>query len=187
MSAHEIYSRLVDYMFLTCSNFGVYSQPSHLNRRERYLGRFGTWRWERRLRAGADVASRTREALGFRPGPLRGPATVRGWTRDRQRREIAVSQVPGRTDRGLEERRDGTSRGVAVCLCFPAIRETSRGCYQGAPFGVPPPSFLLEGGSLNPPFTRSDLRAAMTLARATTPPARSCRAIFRSRSARARA
>jgi hypothetical protein len=63
---------------------------------------------------------------------------------DRQRREIAVSQVPGRTDRGLKERRDGTSRGVAVCLCFPAIRKTSRGCYQGAPFGVPPPSLLIE-------------------------------------------
>src|SRR5882724_4568569 len=50
---------------------------------------------------------------------------------DRQRREIVVSQVPGRTDRGLKERRDGTLKGVAVCLCFPAIRETSRGCYQG--------------------------------------------------------
>jgi antitoxin CptB len=36
---------------------------------------------------------------------------------------------------------------------------------QGAPFGVPPPSFLLEGGSLNPPFTRRDLRAAMPLGR----------------------
>src|ERR1700704_4563851 len=84
---------------------------------------------------------------------------------DRQRREIVVSQVPGRTDRGLKERRDGTSKGVAVCLCFPAIREISRGRYQGAPFGVPPPSFLIEGGSLNPPFTRRDLRAAMTLAR----------------------
>jgi hypothetical protein len=63
---------------------------------------------------------------------------------DRQRREIAVRQVPGRTDRGLKERRDGTSRGVAVCLCFPAIREISRGRYQGAPFGVPPPSLIEE-------------------------------------------
>src|SRR4051812_17672196 len=43
-------------MFLTCSHIGVYSHPSHLDRRERYLGRFGTWRWERRLRAGANVA-----------------------------------------------------------------------------------------------------------------------------------
>jgi hypothetical protein len=37
--------------------------------------------------------------------------------------------------------------------------------YQGAPFGVPPPSFLFEGGQLNLPITRRDLRAAMTLER----------------------
>jgi len=37
--------------------------------------------------------------------------------------------------------------------------------YQGASFGAPPPSFLFEGGSLDPPLTRRDLRAAMTLAR----------------------
>src|SRR3954464_10098796 len=43
-------------MFLTCSYVGVYSHPSHPNLRERYLGRFGTWGWERRLRAGANVA-----------------------------------------------------------------------------------------------------------------------------------
>src|SRR3982075_1672118 len=72
---------------------------------------------------------------------------------DRQRREIAVSQVPGRTDRGLKERRGGTSKGVAVCLCFSAIREASRGRYQGAPFGVPPP--LKKGRS-----TKSPTRAA---------------------------
>jgi hypothetical protein len=30
---------------------------------------------------------------------------------------------------GDRKRRDGTSRGVAVCLYFPAIRETSRGRY----------------------------------------------------------
>src|SRR3954447_3955683 len=44
------------------------------------------------------------------------------------RREIAEGcQVPGRTDRGLKERRGGAPRGVAVCLYLPAIRETSRG------------------------------------------------------------
>src|SRR3954453_135827 len=44
------------------------------------------------------------------------------------RREIAEGcHVPGRTDRGLEERRGGAPRGVAVCLYLPAIRETSRG------------------------------------------------------------
>src|SRR3954471_20766213 len=74
-----------------------------------------------------------------------------------------MSRVPGRTDRGLKERRGGTSKGVAVCLCFPAIRETSRGCYQGAPFGVPPPSLDRERGPLSLPLTQIDLRAAMTL------------------------
>src|SRR4051794_11314391 len=49
-------------------------------------------------------------------------------------------------------RRDGTSRGVAVCLCLSAIREISRGCYQGAPFGVPPPSLLSRARSPEPPI-----------------------------------
>src|SRR5436305_540119 len=71
----------------------------------------------------------------------------------------------GRTGPRDRNRRDGALKGVAVRLCFLAIQETSRGRYQGAPFGVPPPSFLVEGGSLNPPFTRRDLRAAMTLSR----------------------
>src|SRR3954463_9504750 len=74
---------------------------------------------------------------------------------DRQRREIAVSQVPGRTDRGLKERRGGTSKGVAVCLCFLAIQEISRGRYQGAPFGVPSP-FLRGGGRLPEPPTHAE-------------------------------
>src|SRR5436305_14085768 len=64
---------------------------------------------------------------------------------DRQRREIVVRQVPGRTDRGLKERRDGTSRGVAVCLCFPAIREISRGCYPRCAFRRSA-SLFLKGG-----------------------------------------
>ena len=50
-------------------------------------------------------------------------------------------------------RRDGASKGVAVCLYFPAIRETSRGRYQDAPFGAPSP--LKEGRS-----TKSPTRAA---------------------------
>ena len=66
-------------MFLTCSLPGVYSHPSHLNWRERYLGRF-----ERGGGSGAcgrgGRALRTREALGNRPCPLRG-AAFNGWTR----------------------------------------------------------------------------------------------------------
>src|SRR6267154_2317480 len=34
----------------------------------------------RRLRAGADVALRSREYLGIRPAPLSGSATEAGWT-----------------------------------------------------------------------------------------------------------
>src|ERR1700716_2243831 len=37
---------------------------------------------------------------------------------DRQRREIAVSQVPGRTDRGLKESRGGAAEGGGVGPCF---------------------------------------------------------------------
>jgi hypothetical protein len=59
-----------------------------------------------------------------------------------------------RAGRGLKERRGGTLRGVAVCLCFPAIREISRGRYQGAPFGVPSP---LNGEGRS---TKSPTRAA---------------------------
>src|SRR4051812_19153123 len=85
---------------------------------------------------------------------------------DRQRREIAMRQVPGRTDRGLKERRGGTLKGVAVCLCFPAIREASRGRYPRCAFRRPVSlSYRRERGPLKLPFTRRDLRAAMTLAR----------------------
>src|SRR4051812_16774289 len=51
-------------------------------------------------------------------------------------------RCPEVRSQGRRSRRGGTSKGVAVCLCFPAIREISRGRYQGAPFGVPPPSLL---------------------------------------------
>src|SRR4051794_27388329 len=88
-------------MCLTCSVSGVYSHSSHLSRRERYLGRFGTWGWERRLRAGANVALRSREYLGIRPAPLSGSATEAGWTGTGKRREIAEGcQVPGSADQG---------------------------------------------------------------------------------------
>src|SRR3954452_3590166 len=93
----------------------------------------------RRLRAGANVAPRTREALGFRPGPLRGSATVSWLDGDRRAaRNRRQATSPEERTRVLR-RRGGAPGGVAVCLCFPAIREIRRGCYQGAPFGVPPP------------------------------------------------
>jgi hypothetical protein len=44
------------------------------------------------------VALRSRECLGIRPAPLSGSATLSWLDGDRQRREIAVSQVPGSAD-----------------------------------------------------------------------------------------
>src|SRR3954470_2314981 len=93
----------------------------------------------RRLRAWRGRPSASSGGLGFPSGLTTEPCHCVWLDGDRQRREIVVSQVPGRTDRGLKERRGGTLKGVAVCLCFPAIREISRGRYQGAPFGVPSP------------------------------------------------
>src|SRR3954447_26772001 len=100
-------------MFLTCSSLGVYSHPSHPSWRERYLGRFGTWGWERRLRTGANVALRSREYLGIRPAPLIGVCHLklagRGQAAARNRRE------PSPRKRGPRLlRRDGTSEGVSV-------------------------------------------------------------------------
>jgi hypothetical protein len=121
---------------------------SHLNRRERYLGRFGTWGWERCLRAGANVALRSREYLGIRPAPHSGlPPKLagRGQAAARNRREPS----PRKRGPGLL-RRDGTSRGVAVCLCFPAIRETSRGRYPRCAFRRSASLFSLRGRFTEP-------------------------------------
>jgi len=59
---------------------------------------------------------------------------------DRQRREIVVSQVPGSADQGyyaVTERREAFP--WPLILGDPGIK--LRLCYQGAPFGVPPPSY----------------------------------------------
>jgi hypothetical protein len=93
--------------------------------------------------------------LGFPSGP-KGSATVRWLDGDRRaarnrRAQAARPPSPRKNGPRLKDRRDGTSRGVAVCLCFPAIRESSRGCYQGAPFGVPPPSLTSRARSPETP------------------------------------
>src|SRR3981081_4293671 len=59
---------------------------------------------------------------------------------------------PEERSQGRRSRRGGTLRGVAVCLCFSAIREISRGRYQGAPFGVPSP--LKRGDQLKAQLAR---------------------------------
>src|SRR3954454_17104120 len=71
--------------------------------------------------------ARTREALGFRPGPLRGSAASaagRGQACGAKPPRVATS--PEERTRVLR-RRGGAPGGVAVCLCLPAIREIRRG------------------------------------------------------------
>ena len=83
--------------------------------------------------------------------PVTGSATVSWLDGDRRAAQKRRAQGPLRgSAKSPEERtrvlrrRGGTLRGVAVCLCFPAIRKISRGRYQGAPFGVPSP-LIFEG------------------------------------------
>jgi hypothetical protein len=120
---------------------------------------------------GGDVPLRTRGALGSRPGPLRGSA-FSGWTGQAKggRKPVWMASFGLRLCRklrpqGRRNRRDGTSRGVAVCLYFPAIRETSRGRYttRCAFRRSASLSSDRERGPPNSPFTRRILRAAMTL------------------------
>ena len=115
-------------------------------------GRCGAW--------GRASQAQAREALGFRPALKEGSATVSWLDGDRRAARKRRAQGPLRgSAKSPEERtrvlrrRGGTLRGVAVCLCFSAIREISRGRYQGAPFGVPSP--LKKGRS-----TKSPTRAA---------------------------
>jgi hypothetical protein len=98
-------------------------------------GRIGAW--------GRASQAQSREALVIRPAlngvchcELAGRGQASGAKTPCSRASSGVCQVPGRTDQGLKT---PGRRGDAVCLYFPAIRETSRGCYQGAPFGAPSP------------------------------------------------
>ena len=123
-------------------------------------GRCGAW--------GRASQARIREALGFRPALKKGSATVSWLDGDRRAAQKRRAQGPLRgSAKSPEERtrvlrrRGGTSRGVAVCLCFPAIREISRGRYQGAPFGVPSP--LIKGRKTKSP-TRAAARERKRLA-----------------------
>ena len=100
---------------------------------------------------GANVAHRTREASGFRPGPLRGSAASaagRGQACGAKSPRVATS--PEARTRVLR-RRGGAPRGVAVCLCFPAIREISRGLLTTRLSALPPPSPCKESEGPEPP------------------------------------
>src|SRR5205085_11997242 len=129
------------------------------------IGRLGTWGQERRQERGANVALRSREALGIRPAP-KGVCHLklagRGQACGAKSPRVATS--PEARTRVLR-RRGGAPRGVAVCLCFPAIRETRRGLLTTRLSALPPPSPRRRARALNLPHTQSNWRAAMTLAR----------------------
>src|ERR1700704_541397 len=105
----------------------------------------------------------TRGALGNRPSPIRGSA-LNGWgVQVKGGRKPAwmaslLAPVPEARSQGRRSRRGGTLRGVAVCLCFSAIREISRGRYQGAPFGVPSPLMVWFEGRKDKSPTRAAAR-----------------------------
>src|SRR3954447_900486 len=115
-------------------------------------GRCGAW--------GRASQARSREALGFRPALKEGSATVSWLDGDRRAARKRRAQGPLRGPAKSPEertrvlrRRGGASRGVAVCLYFPAIRETSRGRYQVAPFGASSP-LIVEGRELTDQLAR---------------------------------
>src|SRR6195952_3781664 len=95
----------------------------------------------------------TRGALGNRPCPLRG-AAFNGWTRRVKGGEtcldgeLARARARKNRSQGRRSRRGGTLKGVAVCLCFSAIRETSRGRYLKVRLSAFRLPHFFEGGSL---------------------------------------
>src|SRR3954452_17529709 len=73
---------------------------------------------------------------GYPSGPERGlPPKLAGRGQASGAKSPRVATSPEERT-GVLRRRGGAPRGVAVCLYLPAIRETSRGCYQVAPFGA---------------------------------------------------
>jgi hypothetical protein len=110
------------------------SRPVHEGRFMRRL------EWGRMRRLGTCLASTEPGGLGFRPAlngvchcELAGRGQASGAKTPCSRTSTGVCQVPGRTDQVLR-RRGGASKGDAVCLYFPAIRETSRGRYPRCAF-----------------------------------------------------
>ena len=84
----------------------------------------------RRNRSGAGCGAcgcvshtQTREALGFRPAPLRGTATEVGWTGTGERREIAVLRQPRLPP---SPRKRGPGLKIAAVARLMALRETFR-------------------------------------------------------------
>src|SRR4051812_49878724 len=96
-------------------------------------------------RLGTCLASTVSGGPGFPSGPERGlPPKLAGRGQACGAKSPRVATSPEARTRVLK-RRGGAPRGVAVCLCFSAIRETRRGCYQLRLSALPPPSVLPEG------------------------------------------
>src|SRR5206468_6778708 len=94
---------------------------------------------------GCASQAQAREALGFRPGPLWGSAASaagRGQACGAKSPRVATSPEE-RT--GVLRRRGGAPRGVAVCLCLPAIREIRRGLLPLRLSALPLPPFYRRG------------------------------------------
>src|SRR3954453_23036229 len=89
--------------------------------------------------------------FGYLSGPERGlPPKLAGRGQVGGAKSPLGSTSPEARTRVLK-RRGGAPRGVAVCLCFPAIREASRGRYQVAPFGASTSLSLKESEGPEPP------------------------------------
>src|ERR1044071_5099119 len=65
--------------------------------------------------------------------------------------ERKLAPVPEERPRGRRSRRGGAPRGVAVCICLPAIRKTSRGLLTTRLSALPPPSPFKESEDPEPP------------------------------------
>ena len=83
--------------------------------------------------------ARSREAGGHRPGPLRGSAAHAGWTGTGNGGKSAATKSPEERSLSPKSPRWSVERRFRS-LWSPAIRRSCGGhCYQGAPFGAPPP------------------------------------------------
>src|SRR4051812_8791220 len=78
--------------------------------------------------------------LGYPSGPERGlPPKLAGRGQACGAKSPRVAKSPEARTKVLK-RRGGAPRGVAVCLCVPAIRETRRGLLTTRLSALPPPS-----------------------------------------------
>ena len=87
------------------------------------------------------MALRSREALGIRPALTGLPPKLAGRGQVGGEKSPLGAKSPEARTRVLK-RRGGAPRGVAVCLCFPAIREIRRGLLPLRLSALPPPSLV---------------------------------------------